>query len=182
MPSYLTQQDLVTHIYAEKITDIIRNYLLTYANLAAFPVSGVKGRKYKATDTAKIYVWNGVAYEEIQNVDIVAEAITAAISEVKGYLSRYDRTKLFDGTVTDVNLKNKVKNIVCWHLIILANPNIDVAMFRTAYEDAIAWLRDIQKGIVDPEGWVYKADDSATDYNENTSVKLYSNDKRTNHY
>jgi phage gp36-like protein len=182
MADYLVQADLTTHIYAEKITDIIRNYLLTYANLAAFPVSGVKGRKYKATDTAKIYVWNGVAYEEIQDVDIVSKAINAAISETKSYLSRYDRTKLFDGTVTDENLKDKVKDIACWHLIKLANPNIDVAMFRTAYEDAIAWLKDIQRGVADPEGWLYPTDDSATDFDENTAVKLYSNTKRTNHY
>jgi hypothetical protein len=184
--AYLTQSDLTTHIYAEVITDIIRNYLLTYSTLSAFPASGVKGRKYKATDTSKTYIWNGVAYEEITVFDIVAEAINAAIAEAKSYLSRFDRTKLFDDTdpdfVNDINLKSKVKDIACWQLIKLANPNIDVAMFRVAYEDARSWFRDIQKGNADPEGWPYPADDADTCYKEDNTVQWHSECKRDNHY
>jgi hypothetical protein len=184
--AYLTQSDLVTHIYPEVITDIIRNYLLTYSTLSAFPASGIKGRKYKATDTSLYYVWNGVAYEEITNVDVCQIAIDAAIAEAKSYLSRFDRTKLFDDGdpdfVVDANLKNKVKDIACWQLIKLANPNIDVAMFRVAYEDARSWFRDIQKGNADPEGWPYVTEDDDTCYKENNTVQWHSECRRENNY
>jgi len=182
MPDYLVQQDLTTHIYPEIITDIIRNYVVSYANLAAFPAVGIKGRKYRAIDTSILYIWNGVAYEQIADFNLVTEAINSAISEAKSYLSRFNRTSLFDGTVTDPNLKSKVKDLACWYLIKLANPNIDVAMFRTAYEDARNWFKDIQKGQADPEGWPYVSDDIATDFNENNTVQYSTNMKRENHY
>jgi hypothetical protein len=38
---------------------------LSYANLAAFPVSGNLQRLYLALDTQKTYVWNGSAYTEV---------------------------------------------------------------------------------------------------------------------
>jgi hypothetical protein len=38
---------------------------LDYANLAAFPVTGATDLIYLALDTAKIYYWDGAAYQEI---------------------------------------------------------------------------------------------------------------------
>lgn len=185
--AYLTQQELTTHIYAEKITEIIRNYVVAYANLASFPATGITGRKYRATDTSKLYVWNGAAYEEITDFDIAAEAIDCATAEVKAYLSRFDLPKLFDplatGFVNDKNLKSKVKDVACWHLIKLANPNIDVAMFRTAYEDARdKFFAKVQSGDLDPEGWPYKADDPGTDFPEGNAIVFSTETKRNNHF
>lgn len=117
---------------------------------------------------------------------IVTAAINEAITTAKGYLSRFNRTKLFDdgasGFVADVQLLAAVKDIAVWRMIRLANPNLNVDVARTNYEDAIAWLKDIQKGVVDPEGWPYVDDDTDTDGDESETVRYMSNEKRNNHY
>ena len=115
---------------------------------------------------------------------IVETAIAAGIAEAKSYLGKYNTTALLGDTptVTDVNLKMKVKDLACWHLVKLCNPNISVAMFRTAYEDAIEWLINIMKGQSDPEGWTYKTDDADTDRTEGQGFSYNSNTKRTNHW
>jgi len=118
---------------------------------------------------------------------IITNAINGAVAEAKSYLSRYDLLQLFGtdivaATVTDVNLKNKVKDIACWYIVRLANPNINLELSRTLYEDAIKWLKDVQKGYADPEGWPYKADNTSTSFNENNFVQYSSNTKRENHY
>lgn len=115
---------------------------------------------------------------------IVETAIDAAIAEAKSYLGKYDLDALLGTTptVTDVNLKMKVKDMACWHLVKLSNPNISVAMFRTAYEDAIEWLMNIMKGQSDPDGWTYKTDDEDTDREEGQGFYNTSNTKRGNHW
>lgn len=184
--AYLVQRDLETHIYPEIIKRIIRDYSATYANLAAFPATGVTGKKYIATDTDKTYIWNTTAYEEVTAFDITGKAIDAAIAEAKSYLGKYNLDALFDDAdadfVEDENLKMKVKDLACWHLVKLASPNVSVAMFRTAYEDAINWFKDIMKGQMDPDGWIYKTDDEDTDRTEGQGFFKTSNTKRNNHW
>lgn len=183
--AYLVKADLETHIYPEIIKRIIRDYSTNYANLAAFPATGVAGKKYVAVDTSKTYIWTDTAYEEITPFDLVAEAIAASLAEAKGYLRKYDLDALFGSTptVTDANLKSKVKDLACWHLIKLANPNVNIAMFRTAYEDARDdYFKEIQKGNIDPEGWEYVTDDDDTNRTEGSGFFSTSNDARTNHY
>jgi len=118
--------------------------------------------------------------------DVVTNAIDAAIALAKSYLSRFNLSKLFDpeaeGFVDDINLKNKVKDIASFNLITLANTNIDYDIFDNLNKNAIAWLRDVQKGQADPDGWPYKDDDADTDYPEGTAVSMISNTKRNNHY
>ncbi|NOS94549.1 MAG: DUF1320 family protein [Cyclobacteriaceae bacterium] len=122
------------------------------------------------------------------NID---KAIGSAISEAKMYLSRYNLLALFGNATTDPtvvdeyleHLRHLVTDIACWHLVKLSNPNIDLKLFRTLYEDAIKTLEKIMKGQATPEGWPYKADDPATEsYNENASVQYSSNPKRTQHF
>lgn len=117
---------------------------------------------------------------------VSTRAIDAAVAEAKSYLTRYDLTKLFDpaaiGYVADVNLQNKVKDLACWHLVKLSNPNINLELFRTGYEDAIKWLEKVQSGKADPAGWPYKDDDANTDYPEGGTVSMITNTKRSNHY
>lgn len=130
-------------------------------------------------------------YDEIReeitrnNEDLVAKAIESAVSEAKSYLSKYDLEKLFaDPAVPDdENLRNKVKDLACWHLIKLSNPNIDLKLFRTAYEDAVSWFMKVTKGTIDPAGWPYKSSlDETTGFPEGGSVTYSSNTKRNNHY
>jgi hypothetical protein len=137
-------------------------------------------------------------YEEIRDEitrndgDRITNAIAEGVSEAKSYLSRFDRQKLFgymngeeeiEATVEDEMLQNCVKSIAVWRLVRLANPNINIAMARTNYEDAISWLGKVQSGKCDPEGWPYKADDATSEeYNENNSIQWSSNTKRGNHF
>ena len=183
---YLTEQDLTTHLYPEIITEIIRNYKTTYANQAAFPVMGITGRQYISLADNKTFKWNGDAYYEAPPFDLVTKAINAAVAEVKSYLSRYDLLALFgdDDTAAfdDEHLKNIVKDVAVWHLLRLANPSIDLALFRTIYEDAIKWLVLVQKGQADPAGWPYKQDDPDTAFDESAGIQWSSNPKRRQHY
>jgi phage gp36-like protein len=125
--------------------------------------------------------------DEIHRTDgsIVTTAISAAIAEAKSYLGRYDTAQLFHDTTpvpVDENLKNKVKDIVCWHLVKLANPNVNFEVYRTAYQDAIRWLEMIMKQQLDPEGWILKTDDPNTEWPEDSAIHFTANTKRNNHF
>jgi hypothetical protein len=117
---------------------------------------------------------------------LVTRSINAGISEVKGYLSRFHLVKLFDPAdgefVQDENLKFKTLDVVCWQLVTLANPNISLEVMEKKYDDAIRWLRDIQKGIVDPEGWPYRPDDPAGGFPEGNTISMVTSPKRKNGY
>lgn len=125
---------------------------------------------------------------EIQrsDTDITATAINEAIAMAKGYLSRFNITKLFDdgnvSFVDDKQLLSVVKDITVYKLIKLSNPNLMVDEMRIRFEEAIAWLKDVQRGVVDPPGWPYKDDDADTDTDEAAAIQYLSNDKRSNHY
>ena len=156
--AYLTKEDLATHIYGENIDTITRG-----------------------------------------DGSIVAKAISAGLAEAQSYLGRYIIGYLFwDGVtvpdpapswwglgitpITDENLKNKVKDLAAWHLVKLANPNINLELFRTAYEDAIDWLKLVQSGKSTPFGWPYRVDDPETPYVEGGTIQWTSNPKRNNHF
>lgn len=184
--AYLSKENLTTHLYLEKITEITRDYKLTYANLAAFPATGITGNWYFATDTAKYYKWNGVAYVETAYIDYVSLAIKHGVSEAISYLNRYDVKKMFsdtdaERTFQDDFLDSKVKDLICWQLIKLANPNIDMTLFRTNYEDAVKYFKDVMKGNVDP-AWPLRTDDPDTTFDESGHISSSSNIKRSNHY
>jgi len=122
--------------------------------------------------------------------DIITKCLSEAIGEAKGYLSRFDLIQIFGNASTEPTvddeflsvLRGFVKDIAAWKAIKLSNPNIDLKLFKTAYDDATIWLDKIQRGKIDPEGWPYKPDDSATPGNENTGIQWSSNKKRTQHY
>jgi hypothetical protein len=120
--------------------------------------------------------------------DIVNKAISAGIGEAKSYLSKYNLTILFGSSDPDItttfeddNLIAKTVDIICWQFIRLSNPNIELALFRTAYEDALKWLRDVQSGRAEPDGWTYKTVD-AEGFDEGSSVTFGSNRKLHQHY
>lgn len=118
---------------------------------------------------------------------VVAAAIAEAIAEAKSYMSRWDLGKLFgvdngDPEVQDEHLKSRVKDLVIWRLVRLANPNISMELARTNYEDAVKWFRDLQKGNADPEGWPYKPADQVAPVMQGGAVSYSSNRKRNNHF
>lgn len=115
----------------------------------------------------------------------VTAAINAAIAEAKSYLSRFNLAELFHDTTplpADANLKNKVKDIACWHLVRLANPNISLELFKESYDDAVKWLTGCAKGLIDPDGWNLKTDDADTSMTEGALIGSSSNTKRNNHF
>lgn len=123
--------------------------------------------------------------EEIvrDNATVIPKAISSAIAETKSYLSRFDLVAMFgndtvEATVQDDYLKDIVSDIACWNIIKLANPNINMELFRTSYEDAIKFLEKVMKGQASPDGWIYKSDNSGTTINENSTVQWSSNKKR----
>ena len=134
------------------------------------------------------HFYEDILEEITRGEDVIIErAISAAIAEVKSYLNRYDLPKLFgtedeDAEVESDHLKNLVKDVACWQLVKLANPNINLELFRTAYEDAIKFLNLVMKGQADPEGWPYKEDNPDTEGNESSGVQWSSNQKRTQHF
>lgn len=118
---------------------------------------------------------------------IVERAINTGIAEAKSYLSRFDLLQLFgtgevEKTVDDENLKSKVIDLAVWQLIKLANPNIDLKLFRTNYEDAISFFEGVKKSKLGPDGWPYKIDDPETSFPEGNIISYSSNTKRNNHW
>jgi phage gp36-like protein len=111
----------------------------------------------------------------------VNNAINSAEREAMSYLNRFDIATMFTLTYTDEWLKSLVKDIACWHLIRLANPNINIELFRAAYEDAIAYLKNAMKGNVEPL-WPLRIDDPLTSFDESGHISSSSNVKRSNHY
>lgn len=118
---------------------------------------------------------------------ITKRAIESAVQETKMYLSRYNLAALF-GTddeaplVRDEHLKSIVKDIACWHLVRLSNPGADYAAFRTAYQDAIATLKNIMSGQAQPEGWPYLDTSTAHTLPPGNAIGWDSNPKRNNYY
>lgn len=84
---------------------------------------------------------------------LAQSAIDGAIAEAKGYLARFDTNAIFEATATQRNelLLIFVKDIAAWHLINIVNPNIDIKLRKDRYERAIAWLKDVQRGHVEPD-------------------------------
>lgn len=73
-----------------------------------------------------------------------------------------------------------IKNIATWHLLNLANPNINYESAKGRYDEAIDSLKRIQKGLADPK-WPYM---DTTDETAPTSdqVTIHSNPPRKNYY
>lgn len=113
-------------------------------------------------------------YAIIRNDETIAlAAIDGAIAEAKGYLTRFDVDALFSATDDNRHklLLIFVKDIAAWHLINIVNPNIDIKLRKERYERAIAWLKDVQAGIVQPDFPV------KSDTTDNQIIRYGSNEK-----
>lgn len=139
---------------------------------------------YLNKDDLTTHIYPEIIEEIIRGNDTLADrAINAAVSEAKSYLGRFDWGLLFpDDGGGDEFLKNLVKDIACWHLVKLANPNINLELFRTVYEDAIKFLEKVMIGKPAPEQWPLRQDDPDTPFDESGHIGWSSNRKRNNHY
>lgn len=126
--------------------------------------------------------------DEIKRTDtsLPQQCIWDAVDEAKAYLSRYDLLKLFGTNTTEPvflspMLQNAVKDIACWYLVRKANPNVNIELFRIAYEDAIKKLTLIMKGQMSPDGWPLPIDET-TGEPSGSLVITKSNRKRSNYF
>ena len=80
-------------------------------------------------------------------IDRDQAAIDAAIAEAKGYLTRFDCTRVFSASGNKRNqlLLIFVKDIATWHLINLCNAGTDLKFRQDRYERAIDWLKAVQR-------------------------------------
>lgn len=128
--------------------------------------------------------------EEItrENDTIAEEAIIRASSEVSSYLHRFDAEGMMatESTATGQglqHLKGLVKDVACWQLLMLANPNVQLGLFRSRYEDAIKFLEKVMKGWATPPGWPLRANNPATEGDEGLGlIEWTSERKRRQHY
>lgn len=114
--------------------------------------------------------------------------ILAAESLCKSYLFKYDLKAAFGTdseppTASCEMLKKIVKTIASYYLVRLANPNVDLEVFRLDYQLAIDMLKDIRDGKNNLIELPYAKDDPETSENEaDGSVAWNSNTKRINHF
>lgn len=114
--------------------------------------------------------------------------ILAAESLCKSYLFKYDLKAAFGTeseppTVVCEMLKKIVKMIASYYLVRLANPNVDLDVYRLDYELAIDLLKDIRDGKNNLVELPYAKDDPETEDDESDgSVAWSSNPKRIQHF
>lgn len=97
----------------------------------------------------------GYQIEQITEGDdaIVLQAIAAAEQEVRAYLdgaTRYDVDAIFSATGAARNalLVTHTATVAKWHIVELCNADIIYEQAKDRYDRAIAWLRDLAKGVV----------------------------------
>lgn len=185
--SYITKSDLTPPFYPEIIDLIIRNFLLTFATLADFPATGVAGYTYKDNSANKLYMWSLSAYLETAGPDAIINTIIASgIEEVKAYLNRFNVLAIFGDddtapTYSNEHLKTITKDVIAWQLVKLSNPNVNLELFRTCYEDAIKYLTRVMKGDLDPN-YPLIEDTIIDGFDVSGHIAYTSNPKMTNHY
>jgi hypothetical protein len=88
-----------------------------------------------------------------------AVAINTAISIAEGYLAhRFNTAAIFGATGSGRNasLLKCVQDIALYHAYVVAVPRNIPEIRVKLYDDAMRWLRDLQKGVVEPTGLTLK--------------------------
>lgn len=142
---------------------------------------------YLTKSELKTHIYQENIDEIIRNdEETVNDAIASAIDLAKSYLSKYDLVKLFgDGSnppaIESAMLKRNIKDMACWYVLVLGNANVDLALFEKINDNALRWLRDVQKGASNPD-WPYRNMDEAPKPPNGDAVAYSSNPKRNNHF
>lgn len=131
------------------------------------------------TEELKTHLYN----ETIQAVagsdtTLLTAAVKGAEAEMRGYLAaKFDLTDVFETAVTENRRDDLLvifcKDIAVWHFIALANPGVDFDVREKRYNAAVAYLKGVVKGDINP---VLKVSASVPG-----AVQSGSNPKRTNH-
>lgn len=112
------------------------------------------------------------------NNELLLKAISVAVAEARGYLTAYDIDSELERTGDDRNplLVIIVKDIAVWHFINICNVNTSLELRRDRYGRAIDWLKEVQKGAVNP------GLPPLPEAERKGTILYHSNPKRTNHY
>lgn len=114
---------------------------------------------------------------------LLLTAIDTAIAEARGYLAAFDRERIFalEGCARHPLLLALVKDMVVWHFIKVCNGGVDLEYRKALYERSVEWLREVQRGHIDPDLPRLDADrDGKPDPND--TYRFGSNPKRTQHF
>lgn len=118
--------------------------------------------------------------------DTIAQAaIDAAVSEARGYLTRFDTERIFQASGLRRNqlLLIFVKDIAVWHLVNLCNAGTELELREKRYDRAVDWLKAVQKGNVSPDLPEREAEAGGADKNNPVgAIAFGSNPKRVQHY
>ena len=111
---------------------------------------------------------------------ILTQAISGAISEVKGYLGNYDRDTIFgkEGANRDALLLKITKDVAVWHFITLMNAGTELENRKDIYYIARDWLKAVQKGNITPDLPKLTDDES----NEIQAISYGSGEARNNKF
>lgn len=114
---------------------------------------------------------------------IVVAAIDAAVEEARGYLTRFDTTRIFSASGSKRNqlLLIFVKDIAVWHLLNLCNAGTDHDLRENRYNRAVDWLKAVQKGNASPD-LPEKETDGTPGANPVGQIIYGSNPKRIQHF
>lgn len=127
-----------------------------------------------------------------ENIEVIARhdetillaAIDTAIAEAYGYLGAYDREVIFNtvGDKRNALLLTFVKDIAVWHFVCLSNAGTEMQLRQDRYENAIAWLKAVQKAEIKPNLPIL--DDTDNDGKpDGIGEYIYgSNPKRSQHF
>jgi hypothetical protein len=131
--------------------------------------------------------FNSILYPEIitavsrGDTTLLTSAINAGIEEARGYLlPRYDADAALNAEADDRNpiLLVYVKDLVVWHFIALANPNIEITLREDRYKTALNWFKAVQAGTTNPNLPVPAPDVNGND--PETGIQFSSNLMRNN--
>lgn len=111
---------------------------------------------------------------------LLQAAIDGAVVEAKGYLSAFETARVFSAQGNERNplLLIFIKDIAAWHFLNLCNAGADFKVRQDRYERAIAWLRGVQKGEVNPD--LPRLQTDKTDMP--SGIMHGSNPKRSQHF
>jgi phage gp36-like protein len=110
------------------------------------------------------------------------QAETMAIDQMSGYLRpKYDTAATFAKTAADRSqaLLMYCMDITLYHLHASIPGRFVPEIRRIRYEDALAWLKDVAKGLIDPD-LVLKTDPTTGESVTGPAILFGGNDKQDN--
>lgn len=138
---------------------------------------------YISLEELKTHLYNA-QIEIISGADdtIPLAAIDTAVSEARGYLSKYDRDAIFaaEGKQRNDFLISIIKDMAVFHYLKLCNYAADLEFRTYLYQRAVDWLKQVQKGQVVPDLPILDADGDGTP--DHRDFLWGSNPKRSQHY